>query len=330
MSELNFGWGEPYCVRECLEHYYKKKNYMVLIDIKNAGYSNAEGNLQLINSIKKIIKYTTGIEYKYILITHGTTGAINVVLRSLAKEGKNICYTHEYYFPYYPFIIEKNNYEHKKGLGIYHEKNLSKKNTVGLVDSPSNPDGNLFLYTDNLNNIIWDSVYHNQVFINTIPILPDHRVNCGSLSKLLGLTGLRVGWIATNNEEDFKKFTEENLYENCTMSFYSQQLAVDIIESVDFDNFTRSAKYRINNNRELFDRVKHLFDNQEVPENGMFYPAWTSPYTCQLLDKLGISYVKLDESGKDKLLRFNLAQLNEITQKAIRFLRKEDLTHESI
>lgn len=325
MSELNFGWGEPYCVRECLEHYYRKKNYMVPIQIKKAGYSSAEGDPVLISLIKQFIKYTTGINYKHILITHGTTGAINIALRVLAKEGKDTCYTHQYYFPYYPHIISKNHYQHKKGLGIYHEENLSYKNAIGLVDSPSNPDGSLLLYTDNTNSILWDSVYHNQIFINSIPVIPDHRANCGSLSKFLGLTGLRVGWIATNNDLDFQKFTEENLYENCTMSFYSQDLAIDILQSVDLDNFTKAAKYRINNNRELFDRVKYLFDNQEVPENGMFYPAWASTHTCQLLDKLEISYVQLDEVGKDKLLRFNLAQLNEITKKAVRFLIKEDL-----
>lgn len=326
MSKLNFGWGEPYCVRECLDHYYKQHAFLPIHPYP--GYCAAEGEATLVALVRLFIQYTTGITYKHILITHGTTGAINVALRVLAKEGKNVCYTHPYFFPYYPGIISKNNYEHKKGLGIYHEENLLPANVVGLVDSPSNPDGNMFLYTDNSNNIIWDSVYHNQVFINSIAVRPDHRVNCGSLSKVLGLTGLRIGWIATNNTGDFNKFMEENLYENCTMSFYSQQLASDILQKLDWDNFTRAAKYRVNNNRELFDRVKYLFDYQDVPENGMFYPAWASPYTYQLLDKLEISYVQLDEVGKDKLLRFNLAQLNEITSKAVRFLRKEDLAHE--
>ena len=85
----------------------------------------------------------------------------------------------------------------------------------------------------------------------------------------------------------------------------------------------RSAKYRVNNNREMWDRIKDLFDNQEVPENGMFYAVWASPIACKLLDKLGFTYVTMDNKGNDKYLRFNLAQTNEITDKAIRFLIKE-------
>ena len=56
----------------------------------------------------------------------------------------------------------------------------------------------------------------------------------------------------------------------------------------------------------------------------MFYSAWTTPYTQKLLKKLNITTVELDQEGKNKYLRFNLAQTNHITQKAILYLLKED------
>jgi aspartate/methionine/tyrosine aminotransferase len=326
MSSINkydFGWGEPFCVREALKHYYKRKT-LNPINIDGMGYSPDNGNEELIKVTKNFIKETTGIDYKHVVITNGTTGAINIVLRVLAKEGRKTCYTHKYHFPYYPQIIKKNGYKHKTGLYRDHEEQLGHDNVVGLVDSPSNPEGDLLLYTDSKNNIIWDSVYHNQVFINTIPVIPDHRVNCGSYSKVFGLTGARVGWIATNSDEDFAKFSHENLYENCTMSFSSQNLILDIFKNVDLYNFMRSAKYRVNNNRELFDKICYLFDGQAVPENGMFFSAWATPYTIKLLDKLSIYSVQIDKSRKNQYLRFNLAQTNEITQKAIRCILKED------
>jgi len=43
-----------------------------------------------------------------------------------------------------------------------------------------------------------------------------------------------------------------------------------------------------------------------------------------LLDKLGVKYVVLDSNGKNKFLRFNLAQTNDLTNKAIRYILKED------
>jgi aspartate/methionine/tyrosine aminotransferase len=167
-------------------------------------------------------------------------------------------------------------------------------------------------------------VYHNHVYVNDIPVKPDHRVNCGSYSKVFGLTGARVGWIATNSEPDYEEFLAENLYENCTMSVLSQDLIIDIFNNMDLENFLRSAKYRVNNNREMFDRICYLFDGQSVPNNGMFYAAWATPYTVRLMDKLGVGYVKIDEKGKNKYLRFNLAQTNDLTKKAIRYIIKED------
>jgi aspartate/methionine/tyrosine aminotransferase len=322
VKKFDFGWGEPFCVRESLKHYYKRKTVKP-INIDNLKYSPDEGSEELIKLTRWFIKETTGIEYKHILITNGTTGAINVILRTMAKEGKKICYTHQYHFPFYPPIIKKNGYKQKTGLYRDHEQQLGHDNVVGLVDSPSNPLGDLLLYSDHKNNIIWDSVYHNPVYINTIPVIPDHRVNCGSYSKVFGLTGARVGWIATNSQKDYEAFRDENLYESCTISVPSQDLLLDIFDHMDLNNFMRSAKYRVNNNREMWDRVKGLFDNQEVPENGMFYSAWGDPIARKVLDRLGFVYVTMDKKGKDKYLRFNLAQTNNLTNMAIRYLLKE-------
>tara|TARA_R100000951_G_scaffold7705_1_gene7198 strand:- start:8587 stop:9570 length:984 start_codon:yes stop_codon:yes gene_type:complete len=321
---FDFGWGEPFCVREALKHYYKRKTFRP-IDIDSMGYAPDAGNLELLAITRQFIKETTGIDYRHILITNGTTGALNVVLRALAKaEGKEVCYTHRYNFPYYSEIIEKNGFVQKMGLYKEHERNLSPDNVLGIVDSPSNPEGDLLAYSDHKNNIIWDSVYHNHVFINQIPMKPDHRVNCGSYSKVFGLTGARIGWIATNDTADFELFKKENTYETCTVSCIGQEFIIDIINNTDLANFMRSAKYRVNNNRELFDKIAYLFDGQAVPENGMFFAAWATPYSIKLLDKLGVLYVKMDEDGKNQYLRFNLAQTNEITKKAIKYILKED------
>mgnify|MGYP000896085744 FL=1 len=323
-NEFDFGWGEPFCVREALKHYYTRQK-LRNIDIDAMGYSPDDGNEKLIKYTRQFIAKTTGIVYDHIIMTHGTTGALNVVLRTLKnQENRDICFTHKYHFPYYPEIITKNGYEHRTGLYRDHQTDLSFNNRIGIVDSPSNPEGDLLLYSDTHNSIIWDSVYHNPVFVNSIPVKPDHRVNCGSYSKVFGLTGARVGWIATNSQSDYEMFAAENLYENCTMSFASQDFVLDVMDNTDLDQFMVSSKYRVNNNREMFDRICYLFDGQSVPENGMFYAAWATPYTQKLLNKIGVTSVVLDQDGKNKYLRFNLAQTNDLTKKAIRYIMKED------
>lgn len=323
-EEFKFGWGEPYCVREALTHYYKRKTFKT-VSIQSIEYQQYEGNPFLVENTRSFLKETTGVDYKYIIITNGATGALNIVLRAFKRKyNYNKCFIHKYHFPYYPHIIEKNGY--KQGIGLYrdHEKQLSSSKVLGIVDSPSNPLGDLLLYTDNHNNIIWDSVYHNPVYINTIPVKPDHRINCGSYSKVFGLTGSRVGWIATNNEDDYNICRTENMYENCSISYLSQEFITDVIKNTDLHNFMRAARYRINNNREMFDRICYLFDGQSVPENGMFLSVWASPYAVKLLDKLNVKSVEMDSIGNDKYLRFNLAQTNDLTSKMIRYIIKED------
>lgn len=319
----DYSWGSPFCVREALKHYYKR-DIINTLDIDSLCYSPEEGNPELVKLTRQFIEKQTGISYNHILITHGTTSAINIVLRVMKDMGKNICYTHPYYFPYYPDIIGKNKYEHRKGLYQLHRKHLGVPNTIGIVDSPSNPEGDLVIYSNDNNNIIWDSVYHSNIFINGIGVKPEHRVNCGSYSKYFGLTGVRVGWIATNDKEDFDKFVQENKYETAMMSQVSQNLIIDIFKKTDLENFSRSAKYRINNNREYFSKINNLFDGQEVPDNGMFYSVWCTRKTLVLLDYMQIKYVELDQNGVDKLIRFNLAQTNELTRKMTKQLAKED------
>jgi len=323
MEEFKFGWGEPYCVREALTHYYKRKT-LKNINLQAIEYQPYDGIEVLIEATKIFLKETTGIDYKYVIITNGATSSLNIVLRSLRDKGYDRCFTHKYHFPYYPNIIKKNKYEHEVGLYMDHEKQLSLPNTLGIVDSPSNPLGHLLLYTDTNNNIIWDSVYHNSVYINTIPVKPDHRVNCGSYSKVFGLTGARIGWIATNSFTDYMIFKEENTYETCSVSYFSQEFIIDVMKNTDMYNFMRAARYRINNNREMFDRICYLFDGQAVPENGMFFTAWTSPYVCKLFDKMNVKSVELDSIGNDKFLRFNLAQTNELTTKMVKYIIRED------
>jgi aspartate/methionine/tyrosine aminotransferase len=324
IEEFKFCWGEPYCVREALEHYYKRKTFKP-IDINSIKYQPYEGDLELVKLTRQFIKETTGIDYKHVIITNGTTGALNIVLRAFQRKyNYKKCYTHKYYFSFYPIIIKKSNYEHKIGLYQNHEKELEPKDVLGIVDSPSNPTGDLLLYTDNSNNIIWDSVYHNPVFINTIPVKPDHRVNCGSYSKCFGVTGARVGWIATNHEDDFNLFKEENMYETCSVSYFSQNFLLDLMKNTDIQGFMKSSRYRVNNNREAFDKICYLFDGQAVPENGMFYAVWASPYAVKILDKLNVKTIEMDKLGNDRFLRFNLAQTNDLTKKAIRYIIKED------
>lgn len=307
-KEIDLSWGEPFCVREILDSMYTNN---VKSDVKNMLYAPDEGNNALISKIKEFLKNQTGIDYKYVIITNGTTGAINVVLRAFSRQGKTKCYTRSTFFPYYPPIIEKNGFEHIKKLETTCNMLFNKKDSIILLDSPSNPEGKSSSYDSEF--VIWDSVYHNNVYISEKAIVPKHKVNCGSFSKALGLTGSRIGWIATNNIEDYEDFLYENLYESCTVSVPSQDLILDILNNLDMDLFLKKSKDAIEKNRNELNRLKGLFNGRLVPNNGMFYVVEADDYMKDVIDRANVKVVDLGNN----LIRFNLAQLNDLTKEAV-------------
>lgn len=312
-KEIDLSWGEPFCVREILDSMYTNN---VKSDVKNMLYAPDEGNSALINKVKHFLKKETGIEYKHILITNGTTGAINVVLRAFNRQGKDKCYTRSTFFPYYPPIIEKNGYQHIKELENTCNLLLNNKESVVLLDSPSNPEGKSNSYDSDY--VIWDSVYHNSVYISKNAMVPKHRVNCGSFSKVLGLTGSRIGWIATNDKEDYEDFLYENLYESCTVSVPSQDLILDILNKIDLDLFLEKSKQSIEINRVELNRLKGIFHGALVPDNGMFYVVEADDYLKNVIKKANVKVVDLGNN----LIRFNLAQLNHLTKEAVERILK--------
>lgn len=316
MQEIKYplGWGETVCVREALDAYYKGD---IKFDIRGMAYCDYNGLPELVEKLKALLGY------KHILITAGTTQSINVVLRALQRaEGRNICVTDDFYFPFYPDMISKNNYEHKKGL--FKNTDSPDKKLI-LIDVPSNPWGHVYSIKTVYNNVIWDSVYANPVYMNNT-VIPhiDHRVNVGSFSKWLGLTGLRVGWIATNSEEDFKLFFDELKFEACTISVPGQVLLNDILNKVDLEKFSHAANLRVNMNREEFSKLATFFDNQPVPKNGMFYTVRVTDKGRSIIEKAGVGFIELERGNNESLIRFNLAQNNKLTRDAVKAIKTAD------
>ena len=124
--------------------------------------------------------------------------------------------------------------------------------------------------------------------------------------------------------DDYSKWAHELKKLGYATANHYDNTMLDVIKNTDMDSFMDYSKDLVNNNREMFHKVSYLFDGQPVPENGMYYSAWTTPHTIELLNKLNIKSIKMDISGKDEFLRFNLAQINEVTNEAINLILKED------
>lgn len=313
MNQLDFGWGNPYFLLEVLRTH--KDIMKGSIVTRECSYGPDIGNQDLIEKTKQIIIQTTGIEYKYVLITHGATGAINSALRFSASQGVNEVCTGKFGYPFYEEMIRKAGLKRRKTLVLPRPPHRS----IRLVDSPSNPEGHQTPFGSPWSDI-WDSVYHNKIYTDDLVTIPSHLIMVGSYSKLLGVTGARVGWLATNCKLTFDAIAKDHLMELATISVFSQSAILNLLENLDIDQVMTTARRDLDSNKTQMQKIEYIFDNQPVQKNGMFYLAQADKAAKKLLEKCDVKYVDLG----DDYVRLNVGQSKDMVDQLILRIHKED------
>lgn len=320
--KYDLGWGNPYCLLEILSNLYRPR--LLGTKITDLIYEEDEGNEELIQYCKQITKQETGIDYKHVLITNGATQALNSIIRAWSKTNATIesVITSELGYPFYPTMIDKASLKQIK-VDFHKPFKAEKYSSIIMVDSPSNPLGYQFTVDKTDNFIIWDGVYHNKIYNANTFIQPKHDVFVGSFSKLLGLSGARVGWLATNNKNFFDLFKTDSLYENATVSKVSQDLVLDILNNINLNYFMSYGMNSLDLNREELQKLSYL-TGSDVQKIGMFYCAEIDDKLFDLFDRAGIQYVVFNRKNGNKMIRLNIAQTNEIIKKAVDSILKID------
>lgn len=312
-KELDFGWGNPYFLLNVLSNH--KSVLHSVVDTKKCSYGPDQGSVELIQQTREVIKKTTGQSYKHILITHGATGAINSILRFMKETGSDTVRTNKFGYPFYEEMIRKAGLNREHTLVAPRPPHKS----FALIDSPSNPEGkqSVFgsVYTD-----VWDSVYHNKIYTENLWIIPGHHIMVGSYSKLLGITGARVGWIATNDIEAYEALLKDHLHELATINLFSQIAISNLLDNLDLDLFIVQGKKSLDDNKTQMQKIEYIFDNQPVQKNGMFYLAQADKDAVKLLKKCNVKYVDLG----DNYVRLNVGQSKEMVDNLILTIHKED------
>lgn len=310
----DMSWGNPYFLLDILSKQYIQR--MHYHDIANMSYAPDEGFADLVNLTKEAIAISTGLKYNYVIITAGATQALNSILKLEKSIGKETVLMNQYGYPYYTDMV--------KNIGL--RRAPINTHTIGnhafvILDSPSNPLGIQGMeYEDEHKDLYWDAVYHNNIYNAMMFKIPKHKAMVGSYSKLLGITGARIGWIATNDVMFYKLIRNVSVKDTATVSVPSQKMVIDILQHIDLEKFIHMGQFSLNSNRGEFQRIEKFFDGQPVPKIGMFYCAKSNPQAQRLLEKCGIHYVKLD----DDMIRLSMGQSNMLTYKAIQHVLKED------
>ena len=320
-KKYNFGWGNPYFLLDILSNMYQVSNSS---EIKSLIYGPYEGTSDLIEETHKVIQKTTGQIYKHILITNGASSAINLLLRRHKRNGGMTVVTSQYGYPSYEEMIKRAGLQRFRGLDRMEAQNILEPNGkehsyVCLIDSPENPTGDQFT-GGNIGRDIWDGVYHNAIYTKARHLQPKHKYFVGSYSKLLGIAGARVGFIATNDSLAYEALLIESRNEMTGISRPSQDMVVDILQKIDLDLFMDRGYEDLCYNKEEFQKIEYLFDGQEVNQVGMFYCAKVHPTAKRILDAADVEYVMLDE----ETIRLSMGQTKQTTKEGIKAILKED------
>lgn len=307
---FDLGFGDSFLLRELLFTYLNPSGYaQIFLKKETLGYGFNDTKIK--EYIRDLLKDFTGVNYSSVIITHGGTGGVLSAIRGL--EHKVGTYDDVHYI-FYPEMF--------KSAGVFHSQTDAK---FMLTSSPNNPTGKVSSGEIFKGDVIWDAVYHTPAYMprNRLKNKPDHNVIVGSFSKLLGLNGLRIGYVATNDPILATKIARASEVETLGVSNASLSMLNNVIDRVDVNLFSDDAGRMMDDNREEMTKVEHLFGCQ-VPESGMFYFPKIDTKSIEILKKANIKFIEGNLCGDPQRIRLSLGQTRDITRKAIESILKAD------
>lgn len=316
MIDLSFG--DPVIIRQQLKNLYSISSTYI-------GYRmDDECEQEIIKWVRSYYKNNFHRNYKHIILSHGANGALHNLI-SVLKHGNDYFSTHDMAFAWYKRLFQMEKVFHVPLKIDEFKRGEADHSTIYVVDSPSNPYGDQ-IFNNKLPaiSVIWDSVYASSLFMNAAVLdAPDHFAMVGSFSKMFGLSGLRIGWIGTDDDFLAEKLKSNALTAYCGLSTPSLEIAASVIDKADIVNFNKIAKLHLDFNREEFNKLKNIF-NMECSENGMFYLGYLDDKNKEILERSEVKGMVLSNLDGIEHIRFNIADDYSKTKNAIKSILRAD------
>ena len=212
--------------------------------MNNSGYEDVrEGIAENIN-----VKYNTKLNYENIVMTCGSAGGLNIILKSTLNPGDEVIIFAPFFGEYINYV---NNFDGKikiisadtksfqpnlKEL----EKEITSKTKAIIINSPNNPSGVIYnentiikmskilkMKEEELGSQIYlisDEPYREIIYDNAkVPCILNYYDNSFigySYSKSLSLPGERIGYVVVNSKiKDFKEMVASLNISNRILGF---------------------------------------------------------------------------------------------------------------
>jgi aspartate/methionine/tyrosine aminotransferase len=311
--------GEPHVVREILLKHFNVDGYSLPQPEHVWAYPHPTGYQPLVQMLEEKHGHP-------VIITNGAKQALGATFYALKKLGKQNLGMMEPYWALIPPLVEMHGLTPAIGK---HPFNVD----AFLALAPNNPDG-AFPYLDCLEDacqsknipLIHDAAYYTHVYLpasTELKVYGDAQIF--SISKMLGLSGLRLGYVVCKNGDFYRLIQEYMEAMTVGVSITSQIFLADLLVRMreapeKFLQFEEEAATALQASKQALLQVNQevlLVSPQSVDKPGMFGWFKTGPKFDQ--QKARVNTIDGKFFGIPGFVRINLAlkvsDINEIVRR---------------
>lgn len=319
---IDLSFGEPKVVMNAL---FRQLNRFgdpfkmpTLYDLPKWEYQPAAGSPDLVKILEK--KYD-----ERVIVCNGAKQALAAAMYAFKQRGYNDIFFEWPYYPANPGLAES------VGLTWSPEDKASSL----LITSPNNPDGRNHSNLDLINwrckgPMIHDAAYYTDIYLPDDQMtLPMGDIQVFSMSKMYGLSGLRIGYAVCHNEKYYTDMVNYIEMTTAGVSTASQDIARNI-EMFFRDNpsylkeFNREARASIASARKELDRLDpDVLEMVPCQSNSMFGWFRAGPALDAKAAKVYILPGEL--FGQPGYMRMNIAHPPEVIREAVDRLNKHKI-----
>lgn len=318
---IDLSIGEAHIIKEALFDAFELKSSH-LVHLK----TNCKSEYPPTNGYAPLVKLLEEKHQAPVIITNGAKQALGASFFAMHKAGKRKLGMRT---PYWSLIPPLANIHGLKCVDKY---------DCYLAVLPNNPDGFMFgyEYIKYLYNyhkelgipFIHDAAYYTSVYLNDYDLLPLGDIQIYSISKMFGLSGLRVGYVVCYDTRYYNIIKDYVETMTVGVSNASQDICYNIFKDMNTDivrrnKFVTTARNKIQISKALCKTIhKDVLEVQEDIENipGLF--GWFKIGKRCDLNKANIKVSDGKFFGDEKMVRINLGVPTDVLIEAVNRLNK--------
>lgn len=311
---IDLSFGEPKVVMNAL---FRQLNRFgnpfpmpTLWDLPKWEYQPAAGKPDLVKLLED--KYGTRV-----VVCNGAKQALAAAMYAFKRKGWSKLYFDKPYYPANPGLAET--------VGL----TWSPKDEADcfLITSPNNPDGNNYSNLELINwryqgPMIHDAAYYTELYLpqDQLP-LPLGHIQVYSMSKMYGLSGLRIGYAVCHNEDYYQDMANYVEMTTAGVSTASQDIARNIEQFFKehpsyYQQFVSEARASISLAREELKRLDpDVLELVPCDSNSMF--GWFKAGPALDAKAAQVYILPGELFGQPGMMRMNIAHPPEVIREAV-------------